>query len=133
MDDIYCLLQQIRKRPGLYIRNKSLTALGHFLHGYNFRQIAELWMKSTGIDFTSDYDYFIRTLHLGDRPSCLDGFNQFVYEYYGVEMSAKDGETVIKENTNSEEEAFDKFYEILDLYFSEQGISGDSYGNNNPF
>jgi len=120
MDDIYCLLQQIRKRPGLYIGKISLTALGNFLYGYTYRIITELWMKKTGLDFATDYDCFIRTSGIAEYSDCLVGFDEFVYAYYNVEMGAKNGDTVILENCQSEEEAFNKFYELLDAYFDEQ-------------
>jgi len=119
------MLQQIRKRPGVYLGKNSLTALRFFLHGYTFRIVTELWMKRTGLDFvTTDYDYFIQTNDISKYSDCLDGLDEFVHAYYKEEITVKSCFTVIFENTSSEEEALDKFYELLDLYFAEQRKSG---------
>jgi len=125
MDAVYCMLQQIRKRPGLFIGVKSLTALGHYLRGYTFRIKTELWMKNTGANFSDDYDFFSSTTHFARYSDCLDKFDMFVYTHYNVKMGAKSGNTVILENCQSEEEAFNKFYELLDAYFDEQRKKGN--------
>jgi len=136
MDDVYCMLQQIRKRPGLYLgwSGKSLTALSHFLHGYDVGITAELRMRKTKFDFTTSNDVFICTSDEVKNNHCLDGFNEFAHDYYGIKMTVSCGEYLILQNTQSEEEAFDKYYELLDIFFAEQrkkvnspdkGFSGD--------
>ena len=134
MDSVYCMLQQIRKRPGLYLGEKSLSALGHFMAGYVFRNITELWMEKTGLEFSENYDFFTSTLHYAEYHDCLDGFCKFVHAHYNVEMGVKNSEIIILEKSSSQEEAFDKHYELLDIFFAEQrkkvnspdkGFSGD--------
>ena len=125
MDSAIFLLQQIRKRPGLYLGVKSLTTLGRFMHGYTFREAAEAWMKETGLDFTENYDYFHKSFNiLVKHPDSFDWreFDQYIFAHYNVEMGAKSGERIILENSQSEEEAFDKYYELLDLYLNIQRI-----------
>jgi len=124
MDAIYCMLQQIRKRYGAYLGKKSLSALGHFLQGYSFRIIAELWMKKTKLDLATNYDVFLHSNHTEAPCKCLDGFNAFVHDYYNIEMTVLNDESLILQNTQSEEEAFDKFYELLDMFFAEQRKKG---------
>lgn len=36
MDDLLKLIFAVEKRPGMYIGNKDLRCLGHFLSGYRF-------------------------------------------------------------------------------------------------
>ena len=132
MDPVFILLQEVRKRPGIYLGGKSLTALEYFLYGFGFGSDVERWMKGLGHNI-AERDCPVCQNTIQPYYDCLGGFTSFVCTYYNLVLGAKNGETIIRENTNSEEEAFDKFYEILDLYFSEQGISRDSYDNNNPF
>jgi len=84
----------------------------------------ELWMKNTGVDFTNDYDFFSSTIHFAGYTDCLGGFDQFIYAHYNVEMGAKNGRRIILENSLSEAEAFDKYYELLDIFFDEQRKKG---------
>ena len=120
MDHAYFMLQLIRNRPGLYIGKPSLTALRCYMSGYTDRLTTELWMKKTGLDFTEHYDYFSKSGGVVECKDYLDGFANFIFDYYNVRMTVKSGETIILENTPSEEAAFDKYYELLDLYFDEQ-------------
>ena len=122
MDSVGFLLQEIRKRPGIYLGVKSLSALGRFMNGYTFRVSAETWMKKTGLDFTANYDDFNNSLHLTRDSDSFDWseFDQFIFAHYNVEMGAKNSQRIILENSQSEDEAFDKFYELLDLYLDVQ-------------
>ena len=55
----------------------------------------------------------------------IDGFNDFVYSYYNCRNQAMSGEWMILENSNSDEEAFDKYFELRDAFLNQEK-SGDS-------
>lgn len=123
MDPIYFILQKLRKRPGLYLGETSLTALGHFLNGYTFRLAIEIWMKKTGLDVTINYDLFIRSPNAydadTDRFSFLSDFDSFIHNYY-QDNTTNDWVKIISENSSSQIEAFDKFYELFDSYMDKK-------------
>lgn len=93
--EIYDLLMDIRKRPGVYLGQKSLTLLSFTLGGYLLR------MNHEGIP-------------------CLDemsGFQEFVGKRYDNFTHRWD--MIIRFYSASEAEAFDRFYELFDEYLSE--------------
>ena len=97
MDLVYNLLQKIKKRPELYLGEKNLHFLFHFINGYTHRLCEE------------DPYY----------TCCLDGFYQFVWLYYN-DSSVGGWCEMISYNINSPEEAFDKFFELLDKHMSHE-------------
>ena len=118
MDPFYFLLQKIREKPGLFLGKKSLEALTHFWDGYGYRNFIESWENTTGRDFFENYEE-ARQSNVGCEPReqhFLYGFDAFVHEYYNCEMSTLNGTGLISKNSNSEEEAFDKFFELLDEF-----------------
>jgi len=115
------LLQKIRKKPALYLGTKSLEFLSHFLGGYEFRNAVEEWTKSTGHDFIERFDDFIVSINQpSNYHSCLDGFYEFVHSYFDVMITTKSLYMVIIENSNSQEEAFDTFYKLLDEFLAKK-------------
>ena len=129
MKDSYFIMQQVRKCPGVWLGSKSLSALCRFVAGYEYRISTELWMKKTGLDFTEHYDYFLKTYEIGYRSYVnWYEFNQFVHEYYKAVYNTRNAEGLILESTTSEEEAFDKYFELLDAYLEMQNVEQDISG-----
>ena len=91
------LLETVRERPGLYVHPISLIALDNFLGGYSF--------KEHEIDVANR-----------DRFVCMRGFGNYVRLHYGLDLTAKGCFRMIAENTESDEEGFYKFFELLDSY-----------------
>ena len=121
MDSFYFLLQKIREMPGLYLGKKSLEALIHFWNGYAIRGNKETWEKETGLNYFEDFEKqpVHLTLKMKFEPGgnyVMDGFNEFVYKHYSCIMPAMSGAWMILEKSNSDEEALDKFFELLDMF-----------------
>lgn len=91
------LLVKIRKLPALYIGKKSLERLRAFISGYSMCL----------------YEIY------GSEPDLLNGFNEYVAEYYHICVD-RDWSSIIPFFSNTEEEAFDKFYELLDEFLKEK-------------
>ena len=118
MDSFYFALQKIRERPGLFLGAKSLERLVHFWHGYDFRHSIEVWEATTGHNFFEHYDEAINS-DLRPEPHeqyFMSGFDEFVHEYYNCMITTWRGTSIISQNSNSDEEAFDKFFELLDEF-----------------
>jgi len=118
------MLIQIRKRPGLYLASKSLTSLYNFWQGYAERDFMEIWEKKTGKNYFENYEEASRTnvTKLYDERDSyfMDGFDEFVHRYYNVNVGALNGITLIIRENNSEEEAFDKFFELFDEFLKQK-------------
>jgi len=132
MDSYSTLIEEIRKCPGLFLGKKSLLYLKHFLAGYQMGEDVGIWETSTGRNYfenqneanqsrtasTQGYDYTLE--------SCQ--FNEFVYTHYnctteieGVLLhSTMCVEYFILEKSNSDEEAFDKYFELRDAFIKQR-------------
>lgn len=88
----------IQKHPEMYLGKKQISRLHMFISGYINRQCE--------IDITV--------------PSEFDDFNEFVNQYYKAEMSASSWIYIILHYEKDEENSFDKFYELLDIYLKER-------------
>ena len=121
----YLMLQKIQKTPGLFLGKKSLDALGHFLDGYEFRIWVENWEKATGLDFFENYEEASRS-SVGSKPReqrFMYGFDRFVHLHYNCGMTVKSGIGLILEMSDSDEEAFDTFFELLDEFLKQKEAS----------
>jgi hypothetical protein len=98
MCHVYTLLQKIRERPGFYLGSKNLSHLHHFMCGFAYGILENKTTERKPVSY---------------NPYSLQGFNGFVHRYYN-ESTTKSERTLIIDHTNSEEEAFDKYYELLD-------------------
>ena len=98
-DVLSVLVQKIREQPEFYLARKSLTFLFSFIEGYIWRIRKE----------TLNYSY---------QCDCYSwDFMEFIFAHYNAEQNVLKGwDDVILEHTPSEEEAFDKFYELLDEF-----------------
>ena len=112
MDSLEILLQKIREVPGLWLDRKSLTLLNHFLNGYAYGVHSRVTIETdlAQCNFTSD-------------------FNKFVHSYYNHEMGAMSAEWLISKMCNSEEEAFDKYFELRDTFLKQKSDSDDPTHN----
>ena len=113
----YYMLQEIRKKPGIYLGGKSLKTLMVFWEGYLFGIGVKKFEQLTGDAFFEDFESAMRYLtETSDHYTqhFMHEFNQFVYSYYDVNPGSISAATLILNNSNSEEEAFDKFFELFD-------------------
>ena len=123
LDSFVFVLQKIRKRSGLYIGAPSLENLDNFRKGYEFKHYMEIWEKSTGRDFFGNYEEAIRTGMCSQPTYMMNGFLEFVANHYNVVcIGSMDWQTIISRNTDSDEEAFYKFFELLDVFLEQKGI-----------
>jgi len=124
MNTFHILLQGIRKRPGLYLGNKSLSRLAHFRHGYELRERIEYWEKQTGLSFSEHfYEAVNFTMPASESFLMRLLFDEFVHAHYGQTMGAMCAETLIVTMSNSEDEAFDKYCELYDEFCALEGIT----------
>lgn len=98
MDHYYEWLQRIRERPGLFLGVKSLDSMFFHHLGYLDRTYGE----------NSEY------------RDCLNGteFEEYVHTYYDNDISSRDWHSLIVLKTESQEAAFDKFFELFDAFIS---------------
>ena len=96
MNEIDRLLEKIRRTP-LLIGVKSLSSLVAFLDGYVYRMVKK------------------------EAKICevLPGFQEFITKRYGG--GKRHWSFAIESQCSSGEEAFDKFYELLDEFYSTNG------------
>lgn len=99
------LLEDIQRRPGVYLGKKSLDRLGHFLAGY-------MWCMHCNFENEDNY---------------LSGFQEFIADYYNIH-SAHNWSDIIQFFCSTDEEAFDKFYELLKYWktFNQGTVSGNT-------
>jgi len=129
MNDFSVLSKKIRDNPLLFLRKKSLTALLHFLRGFGFRLDVEEWIDATGLNFVEHVDKAVGEIYSKQsKPATIDEaveffeYNEFVYDYYNPSVkglgygAATDAVTIILENSSSEEEAFDKYFELEEAF-----------------
>lgn len=96
MDILYEKLKQIKQRPQMYIKRKSLSYLKAYIDGYITRQL----------EIDNNY------------RSSFDDFGKFLENYYKTNIS-RSWDEIINFYNESEEEAFEKFYELLDKFLLE--------------
>ena len=99
MDVEEIMLGNIKKQPALYLGRPSLTLLSTFMNGYLARQ----------------YEIYANTQPYYDSEK----FQKYVKGYYGVSENAFNYYSIICDNCSDEEEAFYKFYELLEAFKSE--------------
>lgn len=97
-DIILQRLYEIKNAPGMWLGQKSLMYLFHYMRGYQCRQ--------REIENTSD--------------CLLPGFQEFIQDRYGV-RSTRHWAAVIQFYEITDEAAFDRFYVLLEEFLSEKG------------
>ncbi|MCL2512690.1 MAG: hypothetical protein FWF08_02210 [Oscillospiraceae bacterium] len=97
--NLYLLLQEIRKKYGMFFGCKSLRRLLDFINGY--------------IECICDRD--------GVHPEYLGmDFLVYIADLYNVSEN-KHWSSIIISNSKSDEEAFDKFYEHMEEFLKLKG------------
>jgi hypothetical protein len=97
MNSVYDLLSEIRKCPQMYIGKLSLERLFAYIGGFKH--------------------------HAMYKDDCLDGFTQFVANYYDINTD-HNWSDYIRFFSATEEEAFHQFYRLFDEYMASKTISG---------
>ncbi|MCU0796227.1 MAG: hypothetical protein MUF31_09865 [Akkermansiaceae bacterium] len=89
------LIEAIRQRPGMYFGSKSLTAFHHFLCGYRLAcDVHQIKDDRLGLEIPSD-------------------FNEWVAYRARFQESTSGWCKMIVATSKSDEEAFDRFFELL--------------------
>jgi len=100
--ELYNFLMKIKEMPGLYLGKSSLIYLKYFINGYSFRD----WERN------KDGEPFINAKE----------FEKYVTDMYGYDLSdpfkmtTRDSFGLIADDSVSDEEAFFKFFTILESY-----------------
>ena len=97
------LLQMIRLRPGMFIKEKSLSLLDAYLGGYN-HALSDIEMSKLPV---CDKEL----LHSWDE------FEWFIHDRYQI-FSYYDAIGIIRLQCDDDEKAFDMFYELLDEFLA---------------
>jgi hypothetical protein len=93
---IYRVFERIQNRPLFYLPQKSLSFLYYIF---------------LGVDLAKSEYNILRDL----EDKIFDGFQPWVAERFG-EQSTISWAEIIKRNSEGEEHAFDKFFELLEEY-----------------
>ncbi len=91
------LLSSIKALPGIYIGSKNLSNLEHFIHGY---------------------DTAMLFLGINDKHVIIpEGMQEYVESKYNVShYTTKSYFSIMAENSDDEEQAFELFFDVLDEY-----------------
>ena len=98
MTDSQSLLAAIRQRPAMFCGEHTLSALNHFFAGYGFA------LDSHGIETSSD------------PLDIRRGFHEWVAYRLHFKESTSGWCNMIQQSTNSETEAIDRFFQLLDEF-----------------
>ena len=94
------LILNIERNYGVYIGNKSLTNLAHFLNGYSFRFFEE---RQYLFSFRSDFQSYIEAKYQQKKAYAAYAWNDII----------------LNENESNEEAAFDAFYQLFHQFLKE--------------
>ncbi|MNG06647.1 hypothetical protein D3C84_899030 [compost metagenome] len=97
MDILYNKLQQIKQKPALYLGKKSLPLLQAYLNGY----------VAHHNDTSGEENYFF-----------LPELRDYISDHYNINTTHSWSDLITFFSTN-DNDAFDKFYELLDDFFAE--------------
>lgn len=100
---ICTLISKVERKFGMYIGEKSLTYLSHFLNGYRFRFFEESQYLFL---FQSEFQRYIETKHHQEGT---------VYAWNDI---------ILNQNGLQEDVAFDAFFRLFNLFLKET-----AYGN----
>jgi len=122
-DSFYMWLPRIREKPGLFLGEPSLIALSHFWKGYAFRAMSDELesQKHMGVSEQHSGAVVHGELSRSQEEHFMDGFEKFAYSYFNCEWSTQGWAKLIVKNCKSDEEAFYKFFELLDEFMSRSG------------
>ncbi len=92
-ESLYDVLDKIRERPAMYLGEHSLSAMSHFINGFDMA----------------------RNHETHETPP-FDGFNDFVGKFYGKYTTAGWKNLILSDHYGNENEALTRFYELLDEF-----------------
>jgi hypothetical protein len=96
MSNFYDFLQNIRKRPAMYLGQRSITRLHIFLCGYRFAR-SELGISQT------------------EQEREFGEFQSWLEQKFNVETT-QSWANIILSRTKNESQALDNFFELLDEF-----------------
>lgn len=99
MNSYHELLQQIKKKPGLYIGNASISNLYMFLIGYQFAR------RQLNVPTSAEEQEFQR-------------FQPWLQEKFGLKTSQSWSQIILFHSTN-EQDAFDRFFHLFAEFLQE--------------
>lgn len=97
MNELLEILEEIKKRPQLYLGRKSLELLNAFISGF---YVCQCRYQNRHLNITEYY---------------LSGFQTFIEQKYNLDTTHS-WSSLIRFFCSSDEEAFDKFYVLLNEY-----------------
>lgn len=97
VQSVYELLDVIRKKPGIYIGEPSLTALNHFIHGFAYALMAT----------ENPFD---------DEDPPFSGFHDWIASRFGFAQSTLGWTNMLLRSVGDETAAFERFFIELDEY-----------------
>ena len=98
--DLFGILQEIRKRPSMWVHEKSLLELEATLHGYSHALLTH-GIEEFGTDFS--------------RKFC-----DYLWERFGWSMCQSWARGIAAHRKDSEE-AFDRFFALVDDFHASEG------------
>lgn len=101
MNSIKNILMEIEKRPFLFFKEKDLRLLHCFIDGY----------------LTCEYDNNRNESHM-----LFQSFRKYFQGIYG--LSTRCWSSILRQESQSEEEAFDKFFELFNAFLKSQSENG---------
>lgn len=99
MNSYHEFLQQIQKKPGLYIGNASISNLYMFLTGYQFAR------RQLNVPISAEEQEFQR-------------FQPWLQEKFGLKTSQSWSQIILFYSAD-ERDAFDRFFHLLDEFLQE--------------
>ncbi len=94
MSKFYDILQEIKSKPKLYIKQPSLDFLEAFIMGYSFCE----------------------NQHNIIRDDCFKGFNEYIYKKYRIYIQNYNFFSIIRFFAITDEQAFYQFYEDFEEF-----------------
>ncbi len=95
------LLQDIKKRPAVYVGRKTFNGVSEHIEGY----INCMYVRD------------------GIYPECFQGFQEFIEKYYDLDNNVNTNRhwsDIIKFFNPSEEGAFEEFYMLIEKFTEEK-------------
>ena len=105
-DSLYLLLQKIREKPAIYLGENSLEKLHHFMNGYIICEV------DLGLNNKQD-DIFWRE------------FQEYIQKSFNIN-SSQHWTRIISFFSSNEQEAFYKFFELLDEFLKEKEMNQEN-------
>ena len=112
-DTLYKLLAEIGEKPHMFMHEPSLSGIEGYINGFLIgKRLSDEEATNERVEF--------------------HGFNAFVAEQLGVKMNGKGWQTMLPESVaGNQAAAFDRFFELLELYKSREGSYGSDTSASN--